>query len=96
MFVQNFDNDEPDISTDALYHANRAQGGTGVYAKYYSGPLIGEGANGVVMTCTEKATQARFACKAVNVGALLLTRDGPNIHRRLRNEIGIMSYLAGE
>ena len=35
------------------------------------------------------------ACKTIDVKALRKTPDGPNIVGRLRNEIGIMSYLAG-
>ena len=58
--------------------------------------MLGKGAYGVVLGCTEKSTRDRFACKSVDVKALLKTRDGPNIERRLRNEIAIMSYLAGE
>ena len=58
--------------------------------------MLGRGAYGTVLGCTEKATRARYACKSVNVAALLKTHDGANIERRLRNEIGIMSYLAGE
>ena len=67
-----------------------------VHAKYLPGPLIGRGAYGTVIVCTKKETQVRYACKSVNVVALLKSRDGANIERRLRSEINIMSYLAGE
>ena len=39
---------------------------------------------------------ARYACKTVDIKALQKTPDGPNTVSRLRNEIAIMSYLAGE
>ena len=67
-----------------------------VHAKYLPGPLIGKGAYGTVIGCTNKTTQVRYACKSVNVAALLKSRDGANVERRLRTEINIMSYLAGE
>ena len=65
------------------------------FSKYKPGSRLGKGAYGVVLNCTEVATNARFACKCVDVKALVKTRDGPNIERRLRNEISVMSYLVG-
>ena len=65
-----------------------------VRSKYRSGPLLGKGAYGQVIGCTNLNTKQRFACKSVDV-ASLLANDGPNVVRRLRNEIGVMSYLAG-
>ena len=67
-----------------------------VHAKYRPGPLLGRGAYGTVLGCTNKTTRVRYACKSVNITALLKTHDGANVERRLRNEIGVMSYLAGE
>ena len=65
------------------------------FSKYKPGTRLGKGAFGVVLNCTEVATKARFACKCVDVKALMATRDGANIERRLRNEISVMSYLVG-
>ena len=67
-----------------------------MHSKYRPGPLLGQGSYGIVLGCVEKETRARFACKSVDIKALLASRDGANIERRLWNEIGIMSYLAGE
>ena len=64
-------------------------------AKYRPGPLLGKGAYGCVIGCVDKATKTRWACKSIDVRALLKTKDGPNVIGRLRNEIGVMSYLAG-
>ena len=66
-----------------------------VRAKYRPVSELGRGAYGLVLCCLEKATGQHVACKAVDVIALLQTRDGPNIIRRLKAEVGVMSYLAG-
>ena len=66
-----------------------------VRSKYRPGPLLGKGAYGHVIGCVDLVTQQRYACKSVDVAALRGASDGPNIVRRLRNEIGVMSYLAG-
>ena len=63
-------------------------------SKYRPGPFLGKGAYGHVLGCVNLVTKQRYACKTVDVAALL-ANDGPNVVRRLRNEIGIMSYLAG-
>ena len=63
--------------------------------KYRPYSELGRGAYGVVIGCIERSTGEHLACKALDVTALLKTRDGPNIYRRLRAEIGVMSYLAG-
>ena len=60
-----------------------------------AGPPLGKGAYGYVLGCVNRITKKRYACKTIDVKSLLLTRDGPNILGRLRNEITIMSYLAG-
>ena len=66
-----------------------------VRAKYEPGPTLGRGAFGVVFGCIDRATKERFACKSIGVAALLQTSDGPNAVGRIRNEISIMSSLAG-
>ena len=66
-----------------------------ISARYRAGPVIGTGAYGIVIGCTEVTTGARYACKSVDVMRLLDTADGPNVAGRLRNEVAIMSYLAG-
>ena len=66
-----------------------------VRAKYRPVSELGRGAYGLVIRCAEIVTGQHVACKAVDVAALLQTRDGPNIISRLRNEISVMSYLNG-
>ena len=67
-----------------------------IYTKYTPGRLLGQGAFGTVFECTERADARRhFACKIIHVKKLLATRDGPNVVGRIRNEVAIMSYLAG-
>ena len=66
-----------------------------VRAKHLPGPLLGKGAYGLVLGAVERTTKTRCACKSLDVKSLLKTRDGPNIIARLRNEIGVMGYLAG-
>ena len=48
-----------------------------VRAKYRPVSELGRGAYGLVLCCLEKATGQHVACKAVDVIALLQTRDGP-------------------
>ena len=64
-------------------------------ARYEPGKLVGRGADGCVLRCTNRETQAEWACKVIDVASLLQSRDGPNILNRLRNELSIMLYLAG-
>ena len=64
-----------------------------VRAKYLSGPLLGKGSFGFVLGCTDRSTNVRYACKSIDAVGLL--RDGHHVVSRLRNEIGVMSYLAG-
>ena len=66
-----------------------------VRARYIPGPTLGRGGYGLVLGAVDRISQVRFACKSINVAELLETRDGPNTLGRLRNEIAIMSYLAG-
>ena len=64
-------------------------------AKYRPGPLLGKGSFGFVLGCVDRSTHVRYACKSIDVEVLLTGRDGRNVVRRLRNEIGVMSYLTG-
>ena len=48
---------------------------------------MGKGAYGYVLGCVHRESKKRFACKTIDVKALLTTRDGPNILGRLKNEI---------
>ena len=66
-----------------------------VRQKYAPGPVIGRGGYGLVLGTVDRNTRDRFACKSIFVTELLNSADGPNIVRRLRNEISIMSHLAG-
>ena len=50
---------------------------------------------GIVLGCVDKSTRTRFACKSIDIDALLRTKDGKNAIERVRNEVSIMSYLAG-
>lgn len=66
-----------------------------VMVKYAPGPVIGQGAYGIVISAVERSTRKRLACKVVVMPRLLATPDGPNVATRLRNEISVMAYLAG-
>jgi len=66
-----------------------------VLVKYAPGAKLGHGAYGTVLACTERTSGRRLACKVVDVHRLLATEDGPNVVGRLRNEINVMSFLAG-
>ena len=66
-----------------------------VRAKYRAGPKLGQGSWGTVLGVTDRATNKRFACKSIDVKSRLRTSDGPHLLDRLRNEISVMSYLAG-
>ena len=66
-----------------------------VQTKYKAGPRLGQGAYGVVMMVVDRQSATARACKVVYVDRLLATSDGHNAVSRLRNEVGIMNYLAG-
>ena len=66
-----------------------------VREKYAPGPVIGRGGYGLVLGAVDRNTKGRYACKSIFVTELLKTPDGPNIIVRIRNEISVMSYLAG-
>ena len=50
---------------------------------------------GIVLGCVDKSTRTRFACKSIDIDALLRTRDGQNVIGLVRNEVTVMSHLAG-
>ena len=66
-----------------------------INTKYTFGSMLGYGAYGEVVACMEKITRRVNACKIMSPSRLLKTVDGPNIIKRLQNEIACMSYLAG-
>lgn len=67
-----------------------------VSTRYVPSHVLGRGAYGVVVGCTEIPTGAHYACKSIDVKRLRENADGgANVVRGLRNEIAVMAYLAG-
>ena len=93
----------------AVFHRTQPRGGThethttpilaalteDVTTRYKGGAILGTGAFSVVVECTDTTTDETYACKIIPVQALMATADGPSLVGRVRNELAVLTYLAG-